>query len=57
MDQDTMAFGGPFALLVAGVLVMLVGIFQGGLTLLTYAGIGLALIAVVGLATSAARAA
>ena len=53
MEDDTMKFGAPFAGLVLGLIVLIVGIFMGGLTYVAIAGGAIALLAILGLTYSA----
>ena len=50
MVQENVRFGAPLAGLVVGLIVLLVGIFQSGLTTLTFVGGIIALAGIVGLA-------
>lgn len=53
MDDDTIKFGAPFAGLVLGLIVLIVGIFMGGLTPVAIAGGAIAFLAIIGLTYSA----
>lgn len=55
MDRETVAFLGPLVGLLVGMAIMLVGIFQGGLTTLTFVGIFVGLASIIWLGTSVAR--
>lgn len=49
MDRESKAFAVPFATFALGLIVLLVGMFQSGLTVLTIVGIVIALFGLAGL--------
>ena len=53
MEDDTIKFGAPFAGLVLGLIVLVIGIFMGGLTTVAIVGGAIAFIAILGLTYSA----
>ncbi len=55
MKGDTLAFGGPFLVIAAGLIVLVAGIFQGGLTTLAMVGGAIVLAGMLGLYAAASK--
>lgn len=53
MADDTVRFGAPFAGLVLGLILLVVGIFMGGITTVAIVGGAVALLGILGLAYAA----
>ncbi|WP_137289441.1 hypothetical protein [Natronorubrum halophilum] len=52
MDSESIGFGALFVGQLVGTIVFVVGLFMGGLTIVTYVGIAIIMLAIVGLALS-----